>query len=220
MLFRSNLVIKDFCLETLDLGSEIAFVKRQLVKVLKKKNLFQQYGYVNDMLIWLEPSIINYFDGNPNWFPQNFLLHLFHLQPFTDTVFLRSTIFQVDAETKLIEEICENLNQLTIIANKTAEDWDDVLDRIYLHTGLIAKVVENIPEKIVLEKDKWKINYPTVFFDFSNDNNILYKNIPKDTRYIDLAPTKQKERILSIKRPDIKYFTYAKYLDSQERSTL
>lgn len=185
--------------------------KRLLEKEMKKNGCyFTVHG--NDYL-WLEPRVAETLGYCPQKYSIDYLTWIYGLQTKTDSLYIRSDEEGVFSEIirELIKRIYENCNTLVIISNVELEkEMENLIDYIYQDFGLLVVVVEEIPQispkRIINKKEQ-----PPIFYDFSR-NKINYRNLPMELTYIDLAPTKQKYRIVKEKRKDVSYTDYSDYV--------
>lgn len=196
---------------------------RKLQKYLEKEALVGQQDK-EEVFLWLEPRLAEYFGRYPEEYPEEFLQQLCTKLPFTDTVIIRGG--NTEEVIAFIRQVYAHCNKL-ILWRKAEEEQKSgsyelelLFDEIYEETGLLIEMVEELASPVTLEKDKWKKGYPPIFFDLTQKEDISYRRIPQNTIYIDLKPTKRKRRTIAEKRKDITYRTYANYLDTTKASEL
>lgn len=185
---------------------------RLLTKEMKKND----YSFAmreNDYL-WLEPTVAETLDHYPKRYPTEFIVSMYQKQPFTDTLYIRcdrGNLFHITIR-ELMEKIYENCNHLIIISKGDfEEEMQELIDNIYKDSGLLVRFVEELPKLRASEKVLDKKKNPPLLFDFSRET-IVQRNLPVGITYIDLAPTKQKERTIRVKRQDIAYFNYSDFI--------
>lgn len=156
--------------------------------------------------IWYEPPLRELMGAAAMEYPQEFLLGIYGMQGFREKVILRDGL----GARELAWEIYGDLNGLLIYTDQE-DAWEELVEKAYEESGLIVQCNRNpFPDS----------GGNTLFLDFDDREFKDCRTLPKRTVYIDLAPTKEKKRMILAKRKDIAYCDYAKCLDTYKISKL
>lgn len=183
---------------------------RLLKKEMKRENCYIEL--VQNENLWLEPLLAEGLDSYPLNYTIEYLYKIYQNQPKSDTLYIRYDEIQFFGEQihQLIEKTYENCNELVLVTEEGLDrETNELIDYIYQDSGLLVRVVNEFPQQINISNPKSK-GMP-IIYDFSK-KQLKYRNLPKQTILIDLAPTKQKERTIKEKRNDIQYYNYSDFI--------
>ncbi len=152
-----------------------------------------------------------------------------------------------DQVSHYVYQLKENLNKLVIVS-KDPDQYEELLEEIYMETGLIGTVVEELREvqRPNPPENLERIQSETVCNELNKAQNVenthqssrrcgrnqgicvildlcgklkwKYRTLPSNGIYIDVYSQKEMERAVAIKRPDITYVSVAKFLDSERKT--
>ena len=156
------------------------------------------------------------------------LLYLAALErlPLAITKYQQLIIFD-GGDTKVFIEllpfICQNMNKLSIITESPFE-YEEILNQIFNDTGLIAdcsesfvddtrEMEESQEEKPYYKRQKYLAERTIVLFaDYKE--KIPIHSFYKNSTFFHITFDKKTEREITVKRPDIQYFSISNFLDT------
>lgn len=121
----------------------------------------------------------------------------------------------------LLPLLCRNINKMTIVS-KNPEYYEAYLEEILYETGLIVECVENLTSTAYLIESKSHTVHDYDKRHGNGRNLILHlgeekipiRMLPLESIFLDIGFGSKYEREIQIKRPDITYYSMAKFLDT------
>ncbi|MFI3200792.1 MAG: hypothetical protein R3Y54_04585 [Eubacteriales bacterium] len=196
-----------------DLLKEVWEIYHKEVMVLTKKLFCKyqmelpEYAYV-----WYEPNLAELLGRHITEWSYEFLRFVKGQQPFTDTIYLL-----VKNETEYIsfaKDLTKDCNEFVLITcDVEMEIWEDFISDTYEEHGLMVRIGTMLPSIQHRVQNRYRKEYAPILYDFIMEENVEWRNIPKDTIYIDFHPSRRKSSMITSNRKDITYMTYGNYLD-------
>lgn len=110
--------------------------------------------------------------------------------------------------------IWNNLNYFTVIT-ENPEAFEGLEKLIYEDTGLMLQYAEDVRRlEPQLANRRYHRSRKCLWLDFSGKPLGAYRCMPRNCIFVDGNSSVEKERYLSVKRPDISYFSFMKLLDT------
>lgn len=114
----------------------------------------------------------------------------------------------------------ESLNYFTVIT-KNPEDYEELGRHIYEETGLMLQFVREAGRLAgQMANRRYRGKGKSLWIDLGDGTDAAYRSIPGNCHYIDMAGSREKERYLAVKRPDVSYYSFVKFLDTILSSTV
>lgn len=117
-----------------------------------------------------------------------------------------------EAPLALLQTIYGGLNRLTIITRQP-DAYEELIRDVYEDTGLVTVCMTQMSEESAGK------GLPLVI-DMDDGSNMPYRRLPHGALYIDLCPDCFKRRSIQLKRSDVHYTDYWKFLDSCKKNTV
>ena len=184
-------------------------------------------GYVGDILLTIKEEAkreitIDLYEEDKT------LLYLAALEqlPLAITKYQELIIFD-GGNTKVFIELlpffCQNLNKLSIITDSPF-DYEEVLEQIFDDTGLIAdcsesfvgdtrEMEESQEEKPYYKRQKYLAERTMILFADYKEKLPVHL-FCKNSTFFHTTFDKKTEREITVKRPDIQYFSISNFLDT------
>lgn len=106
----------------------------------------------------------------------------------------------------ILETIYRTLNRLIILTQEPSR-YDAFAEDVWEDTGLVAACRNTAAGWIPMK------GTPLVI-DMHADMQLSCRQIPRGAVYVDLCPGEQKRRFVQLKRSDVRYVDFGKFLDS------
>lgn len=124
---------------------------------------------------------------------------------------------------ELLPFICQNLNKLSIITDSPF-DYEEILEQIFDDTGLIAdcsesfvgdtrEMEESQEEKPYYKRQKYLAERTLIVFADYKEKLPVHL-FCKNSTFFHITFDKKTEREITVKRPDIQYFSISNFLDT------
>lgn len=127
-----------------------------------------------------------------------------------------SQVYALNANEELdflvIEQFCEKANRLSVCSDNR-EYCQELFQKIIWETGLVGEQYV-IPHFMENGKGKTVVLY----FSDGGEIKIPYKNIPKESVFIEFGCEEKSKRAVFQKRPDINYYSLFGFLDNTVKS--
>lgn len=141
----------------------------------------------------------------------------------------------------LLNLLLKDLNQFIIVTARP-EVYEQLLDEVFWETGLIGNCVEHLKEvsgRNFIQSNRGNQNFydnaevseinegkngnggikgKTLILDFSKKESVYVHAFPKNSIYLDIYSKKAMAYFLQVKRADIIYESFAKFLDSRVKN--
>lgn len=110
--------------------------------------------------------------------------------------------------------IWKNLNYFTVIT-ENPEAFEGLEKLIYEDTGLMLQYAKEVRKlEPQLANRRYHRSRKCLWLDFGARPLGAYRCMPRNCIYVDGNSSVEKERYLSVKRPDVSYFSFMKFLDT------
>lgn len=110
--------------------------------------------------------------------------------------------------------IWKNLNYFTVIT-ENPEAFEGLEKLIYEDTGLMLQYAKEVRKlEPQLANRRYHRSRKCLWLDFGARPLGAYRCMPQNCIYVDGNSSVEKERYLSVKRPDVSYFSFMKFLDT------
>ena len=184
-------------------------------------------GYVPDILLTVKDDTIKKIQHNLRMDEEiELLLATFSDFPVSIAKFQEMIIFdgnRTELFSQVLPEISSNLNKLSVIT-KSPYSYQTVFDGLYEDTGLVATCENSyISDKRIygdLEEEKpfykrQKYNEErTMIISAKSDKKLPIRSFHTGSHFFDISFDNIYEREITQKRPDLTYYSMAKFLDT------